>query len=170
MIRITILIIVSVALYFSLITLIEQQAPEVKDLSSVVPAKKEDPNPLPERILGRFVIDKKGSQKWIETQKHLNLSSVENFITLHQKQDQLAFNGKNIWFSNLEMVSPVKILAITDQHVRFSVYPNAPENNSHYTAFLQWDSSGGIWYSDYNHLQDGKKQLYRARYVRSKAQ
>lgn len=169
MIRIATFLLVAALFYFGLTSLIEFRSPEVKDFSSDLPASLIEVAPLPDIVLGHFNIDQPGSQKWLDSQKQLTIDSLEAFTDKHIEQTELGFNGKDIWFSNQEQVYPVEVLEVTAQYVRFSVQLPESEELPSYTAYLQWDKKGAVWYSDYNLLQDGKKQLYRARYVRAKA-
>lgn len=170
MIRIAILLILSISLYLGLTFLIEQNNPHVKYLSSAIPDNPVESHALPSRVIGSFTLDPVGSQKWLLTQTHLTPDSLEAFSNLHEQQNELAFNGETLWLSDLDLAYRVKILSVTDQHMSLSVHPVMAEDSSGFTAFLQWDNNGGVWYSHYNHLQDGKKQLYRARYVRAQAE
>ena len=167
MIRIATLLLVALLSYFGLTFLIEFKKPEVKDLTSEEPSTLAMAPSPPEVVLGHFNIDQAGSQKWLGTQKHLNIHSIDSFTNNHIEQTELGFNGESIWFSDAELVYPVKIKEVTDLYVSFIIHQ---PDGSQFTAYLQWDSKGALWYSHYNLLQDGKKQLYRARYVRGKAQ
>lgn len=169
MIRIVTLLLVALLSYFGLTFLIEFKKPEVKALTAEVPTSFLATPSLPEVVLGHFRIDQAGSQKWLNTQKQLNTKSLETVANSHLEQTELGFNGKSIWFSNQTQVYPVVIDEVTDQYVRFTTHPPELGKDAQFTAYLQWDKKGALWYSHYNYTQGGKKLLYRARYVRAKA-
>ena len=164
MTRIILFIVIATLSYFGLTALIEYKTPEVKTMSVHAPAAESTPKQkaLPKQLLGSFVIDKKGSQLWLDSQKQLNEKSNEVFAHLQQTQSKMSFNGSVIWFSGFDTVIPVEIISITEDLVKFKMFtPNAPHK-----VFFQWDDKGGIWFGTYTHLEDGKPTLYRARYLK----
>lgn len=168
MIRIVILAVLAIVAYFGLTFLIEFRQPVVKELTSEMPDRAAEiateQNKLPEIVLGHFKIDRTGSQQWVLDQTGLEIDTTEALSDRHAVQKELAFNGKDIWFSGLESVIPIKILEVTDNLVSFRVL----DQKKPYTAFLQWDSQGAVWYSDYTLKLGGKQKLYRARYRKAK--
>lgn len=169
MIRILIIIALSVAAYFGLTMLIELKKPEVKELTARprIEGTRLHAHGLPDQVIGNFTIDKKASRMWLANEKDLDDDSKAYFASLQDSQQQFTFDGKTIWFSNDIADLPVEIL----EHTAYMVKLNMLETNENHKGstifFLQWDDKGHVWFSNYSHLENGSRKLYRARYTKT---
>jgi len=168
MTRIYIILPLALLSYFGITFLVEYMNPEVKDLSAKIPitGTKLHENGLPDQIMGSFKIDRAASKAWLDSQENLDAESKGYISSLHSGQTQFTFDGDSIWFVDQIANIQVKIIDNDGEKVELQMVDPGTEHKGSQTFFLQIGSNGGVWYSNYSHLEDDKKMLYRARYTK----
>ena len=168
MIRVYIIIPLVVLSYFGITFLVEKMNPEVKELSSraTITSPKRDSNGLSEEITGAFKIDLVASEAWLDSQENLDDDSKIYFSSLHANQTQFSFDGKSIWFNDQASDISVEVITNDGKNVELKMLEPSSDHKGSHTFFLQAQGDGGVWYSNYSHLEAGKKMLYRARYTK----
>ena len=168
MLRVYIIIPLVVLSYFGITFLVEKMNPEVKGLSTkaTITALKLDSNGLPEEIIGAFQIDLLASKAWLKSQENLDTDSKIYFSSLHANQSQFSFDGNSIWFNDQASDISVEVITNDGKNVELKMLEPSSDHKGSHTFFLQTQGDGGVWYSNYSHLEAGKKMLYRARYTK----
>ena len=154
--------------YFGITLLVEQMNPDVKEMTSSprITGTKLHANGISDQIIGKFKIDRAASEAWLTTQANLDADSRLYFASLHTSQTQFTFDGSSIWFIDQIADIPVEVITNDGQSVKLKMLKPSSEHKGSTTFFLQSEDSGGVWYSNYSHLGDGQRKLYRARYIK----
>jgi hypothetical protein len=154
--------------YFGITFLVEKMNPDVKEMSATpkITGTKLHSNGLPDQIIGTFKIDRAPSEAWLSNQDNLDADSRIYFSSLHTSQTQFTFDGQTIWFIDQIADIPVEIISNDGKTVKLKMLDPGSEHKGSHTFFLQAEANGTVWYSNYSHLEDGKKMLYRARYTK----
>ena len=168
MTRVYIIIPLVVLSYFGITFLVEKMNPDVKAMSATpkITGTKLHANGLPDQIIGTFKIDRVASEAWLSSQDNLDAESRIYFSSLHTSQTQFTFDGQTIWFINQIANIPVKTISNDGKNVKLEMLDPSSEHKGSHTFFLQVEDNGGVWYSNYSHLENGQKMLYRARYTK----
>ncbi|PQJ28807.1 hypothetical protein [Rubritalea profundi] len=154
--------------YFGITLLVEYMNPDVKTMSATpqITGTKLHANGLPDQIIGTFKIDRVASKAWLDSQENLDYESKGYFSSLHINQTQFTFDGNSIWFADQISAISVKIINNDGVNVELRMIDPGTQHKSSHTFFLQAGSDSGVWFSNYSHLEDGQKMLYRARYTK----
>ena len=168
MTRVYIILPLVVLSYFGITFLVEKFNPDVKSMPATpkITGTKLHSNGLPDQIIGTFKIDRVASEAWLSRQDNLDADSKIYFARLHTSQTQFTFDGQTIWFIDQIANTPVTIITNDGQNVKLKMLEPSSEHKGSHLFFLQAEDSGGVWYSNYSHLEDGQKMLYRARYTK----
>ncbi|MFT5882938.1 MAG: hypothetical protein ACI9FG_001447 [Crocinitomicaceae bacterium] len=168
MTRVYIILPLALLSYFGITFLVEHLNPAVKVMSATpqIAGTKIHSNGLPDQIIGKFQIDRVASQAWLDSQENLDDESEGYFLRLHSNQTHFTFDGQSIRFADQISAIPVEIINNDGKDVELHMVDPGLEHKGSHKFFLQAESDGGVWYSNYSHLEDGKKMLYRARYTK----
>ncbi|WP_018970704.1 hypothetical protein [Rubritalea marina] len=171
--RIIIITVLAVAIYFGGTFWVEMQNPEVATMTSdplKKVAKESDPS-IGNEFIGHFKLDSKSTGDWLNSQKQLSLDSRAHFVKKHQKDIYFHYDGETFYFGdNPEIAASVEIVNQTEDTLELKILDATVDHEGSLNFYLQTKGDGKIWYSNYSHMQGGKRQLYRACYVPADAE
>lgn len=167
--RILIILVLAIAVYFGATYWVELQNPEVSKMTSdpLKKVAKKSKQEVASSFIGSFKIDPQASSEWLNSQSHLNPTSRSHFSKSHQHKVTFTYNGKEFYFGNdPELATNVEVVNETQDSLELKLLDSSIEHVGSLNFFLQTNGNGKVWYSNYSHMQSGKRQLYRACYTR----
>ena len=167
--RIIITLILALTAYFGATYWVELKNPEIAKLTSD-PLKQvatTTESSAAEKFIGSFAIDTKISTEWLNGEASLNHESRAYFAKRHQVNNSFHFDGSTFYFGdNPELAAEVEILKEADDSIELRILDATLEHDGSLNFYLQTNGNGQFWYSNYSHMQGGKRQLYRACYTK----
>ena len=167
--RIITTLILAVAAYFGATYWVELQNPEVAKMTSdpLKKVAKESDSKQLSQFVGTFKINTKLSSDWLNNQTHLSHSSRAHFAKNHQEKTTFTYDGSKFYFGeNPELAGDVEVISENDNTLELRLLDTTVEHEGSLNFYLQSADNGQVWYSNYSHMQAGKRQLYRACYSR----